>query len=87
MYDNSSLGFFINDLHRHPMAFYSIRILTKLFSNSYLVKNDAPLSVRRGFRKEELEGLLEQAGLRSYEVSWQWAFRFLVVAMHGNKIK
>lgn len=85
MYDNSILGFFINDLHRHPMAFYSIRILTKLFSNSYLVKNDAPLSVRRGFRKAELEELLEQAALPGYSVSWQWAFRFLVVAMHGSK--
>jgi 2-polyprenyl-3-methyl-5-hydroxy-6-metoxy-1,4-benzoquinol methylase len=85
MYDNSTLGFFINDLHRHPIAFYSISILTKLFSNSYLVKNDAPLSVRRGFSKTELQGLLKQAQLSNFNVSWQWAFRFLVVALHGSK--
>ena len=33
MHQNSSIGFFINDLHRHPMAYYSIKILTAIFSN------------------------------------------------------
>ena len=50
---NSIDGFFINDLHRHPLAFYSIRLLTMAFSRSYLVKNDAPLSVLRGFSKSD----------------------------------
>ncbi len=49
---NSVLGFFINDLHRHVFAYYSICMLTSLFSKSYLVKNDAPLSVLRGFKKK-----------------------------------
>jgi 2-polyprenyl-3-methyl-5-hydroxy-6-metoxy-1,4-benzoquinol methylase len=85
MYGNSKHGFFINDLQRHPIAYYSISILTKLFSKSYLVKNDAPLSVRRGFSKKELIELLVQAGISNYKVSWQWAFRFLVTAMHATK--
>jgi len=38
MKKNSQLGFFINDLHRHPLAYYSISILTKIFSKSRLVK-------------------------------------------------
>src|SRR4029079_16504608 len=45
MKGHSNIGFFINDLHRHPFAYYSIKWLTGLFSKSYLVKNDAPLSV------------------------------------------
>jgi 2-polyprenyl-3-methyl-5-hydroxy-6-metoxy-1,4-benzoquinol methylase len=49
MQENSSVGFFINDLHRNVLAYYSIKWITKLFSTSYLVKNDAPLSVLRGF--------------------------------------
>src|SRR5437763_12510827 len=32
MKENSELGFFINDLQRHPVAYYSIKMLTKLFS-------------------------------------------------------
>ncbi|HET7896906.1 MAG TPA: methyltransferase domain-containing protein, partial [Flavisolibacter sp.] len=57
MAQNSTIGFFINDLHRHPLAYYSIKALTTLFSRSYLVKNDAPLSVQRGFKKQDWQNL------------------------------
>jgi 2-polyprenyl-3-methyl-5-hydroxy-6-metoxy-1,4-benzoquinol methylase len=77
--ENSTLGFFINDLHRHPLAWLSIKHLTKVFSKSYLVKNDAPLSVARSFRKKEWEELLTAAGIEKWEIGWRWAFRWLVV--------
>ena len=32
--DQARLGFVINDIHRHPLAFYSIRFLTQFFSRS-----------------------------------------------------
>ena len=76
---NARLGFFINDLHRHPLAYHSIRLLTSRFSRSYLVKHDAPLSVLRGFKKKELTDLLFQAGISNYNIQWQWAFRWLVI--------
>ncbi|MGC4037147.1 MAG: methyltransferase domain-containing protein [Chitinophagaceae bacterium] len=79
---NSVKGFFINDLHRHFLAFYSIRLLTRIFSKSYLVKNDAPLSVQRGFRKKELEDLLQQAAIKHYTIKWKWAFRWLIIVKH-----
>ncbi len=47
LHHNSLTGFFINDLHRHPIAYYAIKLFTRSFSKSYLVKNDAPLSVQR----------------------------------------
>jgi ubiquinone/menaquinone biosynthesis C-methylase UbiE len=78
MHRNCRRGFFINDLHRHPLAYYSIKLLTRLFSKSYLVKNDAPLSVSRGFRKKEWQQYFEQAGIFPYQCNWQWAFRWLV---------
>ena len=34
MKERSAVGFFINDLHRHPLAYYSIKWLAKLFSKS-----------------------------------------------------
>ena len=79
MQNNSGTGFFINDLHRHAFAYYAIRILTAIFSGSYLVKNDAPLSVLRGFKKKELENILNKAGLFHYTIKWKWAFRWLVI--------
>ncbi|MEP6616650.1 MAG: methyltransferase domain-containing protein [Ginsengibacter sp.] len=79
MQHNSKLGFFINDLHRHPVAYYFIKLATQLFSSSYLVKNDAPLSVLRGFKKKEWKKILDQAGITGYNIKWKWAFRHLIV--------
>ncbi|MEO8962309.1 MAG: methyltransferase domain-containing protein [Ginsengibacter sp.] len=76
---NSLRGFFINDLHRHPIAYYFIKLATKVFSKSRLVKNDAPVSVLRGFKKKEWKDLLQKAGISNYSIRWKWAFRFLIV--------
>ena len=78
---NTQIGFFINDLQRHFLAYYSIKILSRVFSKSYLVKNDATLSVLRGFNKMELKHLLEQAGIKGFEVKWKWAFRWVVTSI------
>jgi SAM-dependent methyltransferase len=82
MHSNSRLGFFINDLQRHPVAFHSISILTSIFSRSYLVKHDAPISVMRGFRKAEWQRLMSAAGIKQFEIQWRWAFRYLVLFAH-----
>lgn len=75
----SKYGFIINDLQRHILAYHSISLLTKLFSRSYMVKNDAPLSVQKGFVKKELEDLLNANGFSKYSITWEWAFRYLVI--------
>lgn len=86
MQENSLCGFFINDLHRHPIAYHFIKLATALFSKSRLVKNDAPVSVLRGFKKKEWEDLLQKAGIRNYSIRWKWAFRFLIVVPpHKNQ--
>lgn len=79
MQKNSTIGFFINDLQRNWFAYHSIKIITKFFSSSYLVKNDAPLSVARGFHKNEWIELLNKAGIKKFFVEWKWAFRYLIV--------
>jgi 2-polyprenyl-3-methyl-5-hydroxy-6-metoxy-1,4-benzoquinol methylase len=79
MQSNSTIGFFINDLHRNFLAYHSIKMLTHIFSKSYLVKNDAPLSVLRGFIENEWEQLLNGAGITNYFIHWKWAFRWLIV--------
>lgn len=83
MQENSSVGFFINDLHRHPLAYYSIKLFTKLLSKSYLVKNDAPLSVQRGFKRTDWQSLFEAAGIENYSCQWRWAYRWLVTCVNN----
>lgn len=79
---NSRLGFFINDLQRHQLAYHSIKWLTKWFSRSHLVKNDAPLSVLRGFHRSDWQGIMNKAALGHYKLQWKWAFRWLLVYQH-----
>jgi len=75
----TATGFVINDLQRHWFAYYSIKYLTRLLNGSSLVKNDAPLSVLRGFKKNELSGFLKKAAVTKYSIKWRWAFRYLIV--------
>ena len=82
MHRSCTLGFFVNDLHRHPLAYYSIKALTANFSKSYLVKNDAPVSVLRGFKKKDWEKIFDEAKLKYFSIEWKWAFRWLVTCVH-----
>ena len=79
MKTNSARGFFINDLHRHFLAYHSIQIITRLFSGSSLVKHDAPLSVARGFNKKEWQKMIATAGISNCSIQWKWAFRHLII--------
>jgi 2-polyprenyl-3-methyl-5-hydroxy-6-metoxy-1,4-benzoquinol methylase len=69
----------INDLERNAFAYYSIKILTTFFSKSYLVKNDAPLSVLRGFKLHEWKSMINKSTAKNYSVKNKWAFRHEVI--------
>ena len=73
------IGIVINDIHRHWFAYHSIAWITKLFLKSYLVKNDAKLSVWRAFIREDLEKIIQKSGFTKYSIRWKWAFRWEVV--------
>lgn len=75
----SKRGIIINDLQRSYLALVGIKLLTILFSKSIMVKNDGPLSVKRGFTKSELINLLYDAGVSNFAIKWKWAFRWMVV--------
>lgn len=76
---HARVGLVINDLHRHWLAYYAIKFLTKLFSKSAMVQHDAPLSVLRGFRKKELIEILQNGGIENYSLKWKWAFRWQLI--------
>lgn len=77
--EQTRLGIIVNDIHRHPLAYYSIKWLTWLFSRSAMVKFDAPLSVLRAFKKNELTKILNDAGMNTHQLKWKWAFRWQVI--------
>jgi 2-polyprenyl-3-methyl-5-hydroxy-6-metoxy-1,4-benzoquinol methylase len=74
----------INDIHRHSLAYHSIKVLTQFFSKSAMVKFDAPLSVLRAFSKNELKDILQRAGITDFSLKWKWAFRWqLIIHTHS----
>lgn len=75
----AKIGIVINDIHRHWFAYHSIRMLTRVFSKSKMVKYDAPLSVLRSFKKVELQSILYKAGIKNYQLKWKWAFRWQLI--------
>jgi len=74
----------INDLERNAFAYYAIKVLTFVLSKSYLVKNDAPLSVLRGFKIKEWEHILKQANATKYSILYKWAFRHEII-VHAER--
>ena len=72
-------GVILTDLHRHRILYYAVILITHLFTRNKMVRIDGPLSVKRAFRRAELEKLLKQAGIVNYNLTWVWPFRWLLV--------
>lgn len=77
--EQTKLAIIINDLHRHWFSYYAIKLITKIFNISYLAKHDAPLSVLRSFKKEELINIFKLANLQTFQIKWAWAFRWAAI--------
>ena len=82
----ASIRIIVNDIHRHPLAYYPIKWLTSIFSKSPMVKYDAPLSVLRAFTRRNLKFILEKAGIENYQLKWKWAFRWQLVILNLSLI-
>jgi len=72
-------GWFINDLHRHPLAYHGFALLSAAAGWHRFVRHDGPLSVARSFRRGDWTRLLREAGLeRVASVRWHIPFRLCV---------
>lgn len=76
MEQHATLGWFINDLHRHPLPYYFIRWATRLLSGNRLIRHDAAVSVARAFTRADWVRLLDQAGIAPEQASIRWVLPF-----------
>lgn len=80
-------GIIINDLHRHRFAYYGIKLLANVLPVSPMFAYDAPLSVLRGFRRDELQQLAQRAELPTprieRSVGFRWVLTTLPTMVHG----
>jgi ubiquinone/menaquinone biosynthesis C-methylase UbiE len=56
-------GIVVNDLARGRLAWLGAWLISHTLAASRFTRNDGPLSVRRAYTREEMEGLIRRAGL------------------------
>jgi SAM-dependent methyltransferase len=77
---NARRGWLINDLHRHPLAYYGFMALSRITLLHPMVQHDGLVSVTRAFTKGDWERLLAMSGAPrgQIEVAWRFPFRICV---------
>lgn len=76
MTERARLAWFINDLHRHAIAYHFIKLTTRALGFGRLVRHDGPVSVAKSFRRRDWRIYLEQAGIPAAGVSIRWHLSF-----------
>jgi ubiquinone/menaquinone biosynthesis C-methylase UbiE len=74
----------VNDLDRGDHWFLLARVLATLTTTNPYTRHDAPLSVRRAYRPDEVVSLAARAGLREVARHWTFPrFRYALVFEHA----
>jgi 2-polyprenyl-3-methyl-5-hydroxy-6-metoxy-1,4-benzoquinol methylase len=71
------IGCAIGDIHRHPVAWAAVWLVTRLVSRNRYIRHDGPLSVAKGFRAADwrrIQDRLEDGVKLAY--SWRPLFRY-----------
>jgi 2-polyprenyl-3-methyl-5-hydroxy-6-metoxy-1,4-benzoquinol methylase len=70
-------GWFISDLHRHPIAYWGFRVMAALSGWHRFVRHDGAVSIARSFRREDWRRYLAAAGVEA-EIRWRLPFKLCV---------
>lgn len=76
--ETASHGWFVNDLHRHWLAWAGFRAMASTAGWHRFVQHDGALSVRRAFVKREWEAMLASAEIGDAAIRWHIPFRLCV---------
>lgn len=69
----------IHDLHRHFLAYWIYRLISPILFRNRLLTHDGLISIKRGFTRKEWEHLLKKTGIKNYQISWGFPFRWKVI--------
>ncbi|WP_151736956.1 methyltransferase domain-containing protein [Paenibacillus tengchongensis] len=75
----SRYGVVINDIHRHPVSYAAVWIVTHLISRNRYIRHDGPLSVAKGFTDRDWQELKHRLQSDSMTYTWKPLFRYSVV--------
>jgi SAM-dependent methyltransferase len=76
----AAVGWFVSDLHRHPVPYYFFRLLSTVAGWHRFVKSDGPISITRSFRRADWQRLCQEAALPMdrVEIRWRMPFRYCI---------
>jgi Methyltransferase domain len=75
---NAELGWFVNDLRRHPIPCHVFRVLARALRFHAFVQHDGPVSIARAFDGADWRRFLDQAGVPTAEISRCFPYRLCV---------
>jgi len=78
MQASARLGWFINDLHRHPIPYHFFLRFAAIAGYHHFVQHDGPISVARAFARSDWQHLLDEAGIHHATIEWWMPFRLCV---------
>jgi hypothetical protein len=83
---NAEIGWFVNDLHRHPLPFHLFRAFSRTMRFHQFVQHDGPVSIARAFNAADWRRTLAAAGLPAAapEVRHVFPFRLCVSRVKGR---
>lgn len=61
--DNSRIGWFINDLERHPLPYYFLKLAFWATRRHRFMQHDGPVSVASAFKRKDWVRYLTEAGI------------------------
>jgi SAM-dependent methyltransferase len=65
---SARVGWFVNDLHRHPLPYHFFRHFARLARFHRFVQHDGPVSIARAFAPADWQRLVAEAGLEAAAV-------------------
>ncbi|HWJ17528.1 MAG TPA: methyltransferase domain-containing protein [Geobacterales bacterium] len=63
MEENARIGWFINDIERHPLPYYFLKVAFWATRRHRFMRHDGPVSIASAFKKEDWVRLLKEAGV------------------------
>lgn len=75
----SRYGVVINDIHRHPVSYTAVWVVTRIISRNRYIRHDGPLSVAKGFKGSDWQELKHRLKSDKMTYTWKPLFRYSVV--------
>jgi ubiquinone/menaquinone biosynthesis C-methylase UbiE len=75
----ANIGVIINDLQRSALAYYLFKGFSAIFIKTKIAKHDGLISIKSGFKKQDLISFSKDLPNTTHTINWKWAFRYVWV--------